>query len=1027
MSSWSRLFEFGFDKSKIDDVSRRYPSVYEYAIAQNEISGNDSIVFKGFDSIFLLVDFGMSLTVAKQLYDMGVTSIRVSMRRKTRKAIESQPSAVNSQMLEELYRSRQLFGKWLGTQIASSELQNYVIYLRKVYGENSGPIEHELNGTILFLNKHYATNLDSDVAEDEKFIHHVAENNEQHDTSQMSNKTLDSNESDADTLVNNAENSEKKNELTIDEVIQLFWLLDFDISMKLYKKIQANNLNLTTVLQNPLISLPEAVNNVELTSIRKRATEIGLLKDSVALLVGFHVSPRLVLEMRNQGILRVSELTVEKLTQLLSINSFHTVHFEQELNSLQRAIQRYYDWRRKTKFDSFIVDLIVLGETTITERNPHVEMEDKIKNEVEVQGPHALPEKVEHISDYDKKQRKVRKRIFGFETLPNSLMDFLEMDIEPDANSIIRGRMSRKTLQDVADGLGVTRERIRQKESKIKLALPEFDEEKKLSKILKLYYFDDEEFFKVFGMNPIINAFMEWRFGRGETPAFEFVMNNTKMSEDVKEFMVSHNNVMKTPSGDFISLTINNIIDIVLEQNESRQLDVEELTDLYNVYVDSNGLDSSLKKEPKDLSKVARNDYHVAIKTTNGKFRYFDFSKIGEVEIDMLNDILDVPAGVYGIKYFYDNNRETMSKLKLIDAAELANLYKRIGYEKFPKLINIIRQSQVMVDMDSKDEFILGAIYDFDQKSLDDLVKYFTDAYGLQENTMKSLLLTDYREYITGDTIIAEVKLPEDEHFYVEAASRLTQPIYDRHEFERIIHNLDGSLVLTARLAKKLGYHERGNNGMLVQERFNSAISAVNELLFTNDIFDTNTAPDLESRLLKYKLYEAEINHKLLKISETKYMNIRLLEEKGISKDVLSDFIEAAINFVKEDVFFTLKSIVDSGFTHSLFDIGFEDVFYERLIFTSEKIRMVNTTGSVFVKLTNLDNHPSVADFISFVMEGESSADVDDLQKKMKDVYGIEISRDKITEKINMSDMMYSAEMNRIFASRQDMLDSIYG
>lgn len=1020
MISWSRLFEFGFDKSKIDDVSRRYPSVYEYAIAENEITGNDSIVFKDFDSIFLLVDFGMSLAVTKQLYEMEVTSIRVSMRRKTRKAIESKSSAINSHMLEELYRSRQLFGKWLDTQIARSELQNFVVYLRRVFGKDAGPIEQELNGTILFLNKHYETNLDGEVANDSNFIHHVTENDE----NLMLNKEIDSNNDDLGT---DNKRSRREVELTTDEVVQLFWLLDFDISMKLYKKIQANNLTLSAVLQSPIISLPEAVNTVELKNIRNRAAEIGLLKDSVSLLVGFHVSPRLVLAMRKQGILRVSEITVEKLTQLLSTNSFHTVRFEQELNSLQSAVQCYYDWRRKTKFDSFIVDLIVLGKTSALDRKSYVETEGKAENELEIQGTHVKPEMVENISDHDKKQRKARKRIFGFETLPNSLMDFLELDIEPDANSIIRGRMSRKTLQDVADGLGLTRERIRQKESKIKIALPEFDEEQKLSKILKLYYFDDEEFVKVFGMNPIINAFMEWRYGRGALPAFKFVMNNTKISDDVKTFMASHNNVMKTPSGEYISLTMNNILDTVLQQNESRQLNVEELTNLYNEFVDSNGIESSFRKGTKDLSKVARNDYHVAIKSTNGKFRYFDFSKIGEVEIDMLNDILDVPAGVYGIKYFYDTNRETMSKLKLADAAELANLYKRIGYEKFPKLINIIRQSQVMVDTESKDEFILGAIYDFDQKPLDDLVKHFADNYGLQENTMKSLLLTDYREYITGDTIIAEVKLPEDEHFYVEAASRLIQPIYDRHEFEQIVHKLDGSLVLTARLAKKLGYHERGNNGMLVQERFNSAISAVNELLFTNDIFDTNTAPNLESRLLKYKLYEAEINHELLKISETKYMNIRLLEEKGISKEVLSDFIEAAINFVSEDVFFTLKSIVDSGFTHSLFDIGFEDVFYERLIFTSEKIRMVNTTGSVFVKPINLDNHPSVADFISFVMGDESSADVDDLQEKMKDVYGIEISRDKITEKINMSDMVYSAEMNRIFASRQDMLDSIYG
>lgn len=1020
MISWSRLFEFEFDISTIDEVSRRYPSAYEYAISESESSGNKDIVFKNFDSIFLLINFGMNVAVAKQLYEMGVTSIRISMRRKTRKMIEEKSSTINSHLLEELYRSRQLFGKWLDTQIARSELQNFLVYLRKVYGENSGPIERELNDTILFLNKHYETNLDCHVEDSSKFRHNLTGN----DDNFMPNEAVDSNNND---LNIDTQRTRKERELTTDEVVQLFWLLDFDISMKLYKKIQANNLNLTTVLQSSLTLLPDAVNNVELTSIRKRASEIGLLRDSVSLLVGFRVSPRLVLAMRKRRILRVSDITVKKLAQLLSTNSFHTVHFEQELNSLQSAVQHYYDWRRKTKFDSFILDLIVLGQSDITDRTPYVETEGKSKNELEVQGTHVMPEMVENISDYDTKQRKARKKIFGFESLPNSLIDFLKLDIEPNTNSIIRGRMSGKTLQDLSDELGLTRERIRQKEYQIKIALPQFDEEQKLSKILKLYYFDDEEFIKVIGLDSIINSFMMWRYGRGDTPAFEFVMNNNKISDDVKEFMVSHNNVMKTPAGEYISLTMNNIIDIVLKQNESRQLDIGELTTLYNKYVDSNGLDVSFKKEPKNLSKVSRNDYHVAIKSTNGKIRYFNFSKIGEDEIEMLNDVLDVPAGVYGIKYLYDNNPEIMMKLKLADAAELANLYKRLGYEKFPKLFNIIRQSQIMIDTESKDEFILGGIYDFNQKPLDELVDYFANEYGLKESTMKSLLMTDYREYITGDMIIAEVKLPENEQFYVEADKLLTQPIYDRHEFEQIIHKLDSSLVLSARLAKKLGYHQRGNSGMLVREKFKSAISAVNDVLFNNGIFDTTTAPNLESRLLKYKLYEAEVNHELLKISETKYISLSLLEEKGVYKDELSNFIEAVIHFVSEDVFFTLKSILDSGFTHPLFDLGFEDVFYERLIFTSEKIRMVNTTGGVFVKPMNIGNHPSVADFISFVMGDELSEDLDDLQEKMKNVYGIQVSRDKIIEKINMSDMMYSAELTRIFASRQDMLDSIYG
>ena len=369
-----------------------------------------------------------------------------------------------------------------------------------------------------------------------------------------------------------------------------------------------------------------------------------------------------------------------------------------------------------------------------------------------------------------------------------------------------------------------------------------------------------------------------------------------------------------------------------------------------------------------------------------------------------------------------------MTNLKIKDPSELANLYKRIGYEKFDRLVNIIRQSQVMIDVDSKDEFILSLIYDFDQKKLDDLIYHFNSVYGLQPATMRSLILTNYREYVTGEEIIAHAKLPADNSFYLEAKKRLVQPIYDRREFEKIVHSIDDRAVITARLSKKLGYLERGNSGMLVQERFSSAINAINDLFYSNDIFDTINAPSIESRLIKYKIYEAELNHDLVKISDTKYMTGKYLASKGISKNILEEFIASVTSYIEADTFFTFKSLVDSGFSHSLFELGFDSVFYERLIFTSKKIRMVKTTGNVFIMpQKTTDYQPSLVEFISFIMKDNDSIELEELQSLMWDTYGIRISREKIIDKINNSNLFYSTELNSIYVSRQVMLDSIYG
>lgn len=181
--------------------------------------------------------------------------------------------------------------------------------------------------------------------------------------------------------------------------------------------------------------------------------------------------------------------------------------------------------------------------------------------------------------------------------------------------------------------------------------------------------------------------------------------------------------------------------------------------------------------------------------------------------------------------------------------------------------------------------------------------------------------------------------------------------------------------------------------------------------------------------MLKFKIYEYEVQHDLVKISETKYMTSRFLAEKGITKIMLEKFIEAVNDFVIQDEFFTLKSVLESGFSHALFDLGFDSIFYERLIFTSNKIRMLNIKGCVFIKPSNLvDYRPGLIDFIEFIMGDCTSIGMTDLQSKILNVYGIEVSNYKISEKINAttSNMVYSPKLNRIFLSHEDMLDFIY-
>ncbi len=1030
--AWSRLYELNKKEKEVELLARQFASVYEYIDTLKfevnaGLENNNKIDLKSFDSIFVLTAFGTSYAIASKLLKIGIRTVRISMRKSSKRLIEQQPASYSEKMLRELYESRRNFGTWLNTEDARKDLDNFVSFTVR----NQTVDVSKLRETILFLNKHFESDLRildglnfkskkrMEAANKKRTVQnirmgHVKISSEKSDEPE---KEKMSKAGEKERILN--KNSGKKNvaqrKSRGTKTIDLFWLLDFGVNMRAFRTLRSTGKSIEELIINQAAYDFTPTVNSEIERIRTEIKQRGIIKDSVSLLVGFYVSLRLVNYLKEHGITRISQLTDDRIAQLSnSEEARRKTSLRKEIDDLTKAVKNYYGWAEKIDVSEKISNLFRPKDVSI-EKMPISLVE-------------SVTEKPE-VASVEKKHKTDIQRVLGVNELPDTVAEFLQMELDDSADKIIKGRLFGETLQEIAEKLGVTRERIRQKEAKIKAILPEFKEENQLKKILQVYYFDDEEFEVVFNISSEINDYVTWKHGVAERPAFELVMNSSKISKEVKRFVMTHNNIMKSYDGNYVAISVNNILDIVLKENENHQLNVDDLAILYNNYIERHDIDKSLKKQPTELAKLTRSDYRTAIRSTNKRFRFFDFSKITEDNIDDLNELLNVPAGVYGIQFFFDNNAALMRKLDIMDAAELANLYKRIGYDNFPKLINIIRQSQVLIDISSKDKFILNKIYDFDKRPLAELIQHFSENYGLQKATMHAMMLSDFREYITGDLIVANATLPVEPQFYKCVAERLEQPIYDRSHFEAVIHEIDKSVILTSRLAKKLGYVERGNYGMLVQEKYGSAINAVEDVLFGNDIFDSTNAPELESRLLKYKLYEAEVNHDLLKISETKYMTIRYLESKGITKIILQEFIDAVLKYVDEDSFFTLKSLLGRGFTHELLNLGFDDVFYERLIFTASEIRMVNTSESVFVKPKKIaaDYRPSLIDFVTFVMGTRTQVDIQDLMDELSRDFGISIPRDKLTEKVKTSDMVYVPSLNTIFISRAVMLDALYG
>ena len=133
------------------------------------------------------------------------------------------------------------------------------------------------------------------------------------------------------------------------------------------------------------------------------------------------------------------------------------------------------------------------------------------------------------------------------------------------------------------------------------------------------------------------------------------------------------------------------------------------------------------------------------------------------------------------------------------------------------------------------------------------------------------------------------------------------------------------------------------------------------------------------------------------------------------------------MSFIEDDVFFTWKSLLDSGFKSDFMaKAQLSDFAYERLIFTIPSIRTIKTRGSVYVNQSHpTPKCPPLNDFFSQELGGQSR-DIDDFLRELNHKFGLDVTRTRALEKLAKGQLAYSTETNRIYPDKLSMYEDTY-
>lgn len=267
----------------------------------------------------------------------------------------------------------------------------------------------------------------------------------------------------------------------------------------------------------------------------------------------------------------------------------------------------------------------------------------------------------------------IKNTLFGIQYKKISYFDFLKNVIDEKKYEIMIKRYEGKTLENIANDYGVTRERIRQIESKtlkrINTLIQDnvFSEDEYKDIYLK-YPWNKKYFCEILDVDEKIYNYLKQRYKPNLNKEIAYTSDTiSQMYGIVNDSYFNNNQISKFKSLANIEIaTDGTIIDgnlsflkkimIKYAQNEIK---VSDLCKIYN---------SEIKNYPElKLDEVSEHNMEgrivrapFAILGSNHKVRYYDYSILNDDSSNQLKELINIDDGFYSTDYLFQNNRQLM-------------------------------------------------------------------------------------------------------------------------------------------------------------------------------------------------------------------------------------------------------------------------------------------------------------------------------------------------------------------------------
>ena len=594
--------------------------------------------------------------------------------------------------------------------------------------------------------------------------------------------------------------------------------------------------------------------------------------------------------------------------------------------------------------------------------------------------------------------------------------------LDDRAVRVLKARAFGKTLEEVGQQEGITRERIRQIEKKV---LEKFTnggqiifEEDKYAYLFSMYAFERDFYLDYLDISINIWHYLNFRYSRGKVEVLK-ALEDEVLSVEIRRAIdrYLHRGYIQI-DGSYIPMQRADIEDVVAEKYCKDEVKLESFFEYYNEFISENGITDE-RLQVTEAVKASRSnrlaESNKILWKQNKCLRYYDIDGSDYTELLETLNLGQYENIELSTRKFLIDYPDLMKRYDLRDEYEVHNLLKKIHAEKENPQMVFGRMPNLQFGVFDRDSAVKEILFTMAPVSQDELVEMISLEYGTREDTIKANWLSCISEYYHQGMYSVDYEDMPDEHMQKLKAA-LTEDFYFITELRRIYKNLvadaDVSLLSTYNL-KKMGFLV--GSTYAIQHHL-TAEAYFEHLLTTNDVIDIAPIRKRYTGLTTYSAYLAGIKHdmRIIEFEPYQYINIRRLEKLGFTKEKLREYGSQVWSYLVNDEYFTIQSIRNDGFESELDGLGFGDLFYASLLKEDGRFSWQRVGNAVV--LNPKGNPFTVHDFLVDYITNAGSVNVDDFSLKLREKYGIVLDRSAIIEKVKGSDVYYDSIMEKLYA-----------